>query len=107
MELNYSGSGDVFYNKKTYKCDLYMNREYGGLLIKISVKGAFASIVELPMNIDFLSCQLSTGFKFSLLNCNRKETKGLFSEGRTVFTYNEREGDFKCLIIFLIFLLSL
>ena len=25
MELNYSGSGDVFYNKKTYKCDLYIN----------------------------------------------------------------------------------
>ena len=31
MELNYSGSGDVFYNKKTYKCDLYINREYGGI----------------------------------------------------------------------------
>ena len=88
MELKYGGSGDVFYNKKTYKCDLYINREYGGILIKISVKGAFASIVELPMNIDFISCQLSTGFKFSLLNCNRKETKGLVSEGRTVFTYN-------------------
>lgn len=88
MKLNYSGSGDVFYNKKTYNCDLYINREYSGILIKISVKGAFASIVELPMNIDFLSGQLSTGFKFSLLNCNRKETKGLVSEGRTVFTYS-------------------
>lgn len=88
MKLKYTGSGEIFYNKKSYKCDLYINREYGGILIKISVEGAFASFVELPINLDFLSGQLSTGFKFSLLNCNRKETKGLFSEGRTVFTYS-------------------
>ena len=80
MELKYNGSGEIFYNKKLYKCDLYMNREYGGILIKISVEGAFASFVELPIDFDFLSGQLSTGFKFSLLNCKRKETKGLVSE---------------------------
>ena len=88
MELKYNGSGEIFYNKKSYKCDLYMNREYGGILIKISVEGAFASFVELPISFNFLSGQLSTGFKFSLLNCKRKETKGLVSEGRTVFTYS-------------------
>ena len=88
MELKYNGSGEIFYNKKSYKCDLYINREYGGILIKISAEGAFASFIELPISFDFLSGQLSTGFKFSLLNCNRKETKGLVSEGRTVFSYS-------------------
>lgn len=88
MELKYNGSGYIFYNKKSYKCDLYINRKYGGILIKISVEGAFASFIELPISFDFLSGQLSTGFKFSLLNCNRKETKGLVSEGRTVFSYS-------------------
>lgn len=90
MELNYSGSGEVFYNKKSYKCDIYINREYGGILINISVDGAFASFIELPINIDFISGQLSTGYKFSLLNCIRKETKGLVSEGRTVFKYEAK-----------------
>lgn len=88
MKLKYNGSGEIFYNKKLYKCDLYINREYGGILIKISAEGAFASFIELPISFDFLSGQLSTGFKFSLLNCNRKETKGLVSEGRTVFSYS-------------------
>ena len=37
MELKYNGSGYIFYNKKSYKCDLYINRKYGGILIKISV----------------------------------------------------------------------
>lgn len=88
MELKYNGSGEIFYKKKTYKCDLYINRKYGGILIKISVEGYFASFIELPISFGFLSGQLSTGFKFSLLNCNRKETKELVSDGRTVFSYS-------------------
>lgn len=57
-------------------------------IINVSVKNAFASFLELPLNIKFLSGELSTGYKFSLLNCFRENTKGLVSEGRTVFSYS-------------------
>lgn len=87
MELNYSGSGAIYYNKIKYKCDLYMNKNYGGILINIYVNNMFANFLEIPLDIKFLSGELSTGYKFSLLNCSRKSTKGLFSEGRTVFSY--------------------
>lgn len=87
MKLNYSGSGIVYYNKTEYKCDLYINKNYGGILINISVGNPFASFLEIPLSIKFLSGELSTGYKFSLLNCSRKKTNGLVSEGRTVFTY--------------------
>lgn len=87
MELNYSGSGVVYYNEIEYKCDLYMNKEYGGILINISVGNPFVSFLEIPLNIKFLSGELSTGYKFSLINCSREKTNGLVSEGRTVFSY--------------------
>lgn len=87
MKLNYSGSGIVFYNKKEYKCNLYTNKKQGGILIQINVNNAFASYLELPLNIKFLSGELSTGYKFSLISCSRDKMVGLVSEGRSVFTY--------------------
>lgn len=87
MELTYSGSGIVYYNEEKYKCDLYTNKKYGGILIKISVSSAFANFLELPLNIKCLRGELSTGYKFSLLNCFRENTNSLVSEERTVFSY--------------------
>lgn len=87
MNLNYSGSGIIYYNKTEYKCDLYINKNYGGILINISVGNPFVNFLELPLNMKFLCGELSTGYKFSLINCSREETNGLLSEGRTVFTY--------------------
>ena len=31
MELNYSGSGIIYYNKDKYKCGLYINKNCGGI----------------------------------------------------------------------------
>lgn len=87
MQLTYSGSGTVYFRKDKYKCDLYLNKKCGGILINISVDGAFASFLEFPLKIKLLSGELSTGYKFSLLNCSRGNTKGLVSEGITVFSY--------------------
>lgn len=55
MNLNYSGSGIVVYNQNEYQCDLYINENQGGILIKISVNKPLASFLELPFNIKFLS----------------------------------------------------
>lgn len=87
MKLNYCGSGIVYYNESEYKCNLYINKEYGGILINISVNNPFASFIEIPLNIKFLSGELSTGYKFTLINCTREKTNGLVYEGRTVFSY--------------------
>ncbi len=87
MNLNYSGSGIVVYNKKEYQCDLYINENQGGVLIKISMNKIFASILELPFNIGFLSGELNTGYKFSLVNCSRNKMEDLISEGKSVYTY--------------------
>lgn len=87
MELSYCGSGKVFYDANSYQCNLYTNNEYGGILVKIIVNNPVASFLEFPVEIEFLSGELSTGFKFSLINCFRDNTTGLMSEGITEFSY--------------------
>lgn len=87
MNLNYSGSGIVVYNQNEYLCDLYINENQGGILIKISVNKPLASFLELPFNIKFLSGELNTGYKFSLVNCSRNKMENLISEGTSVYTY--------------------
>jgi hypothetical protein len=104
MELDYMGSGKVYYNEQEYRCDLYINENEGGILIDINIKKALVSFLAFPLNIDFLVGELSTGFKFSLINCQRQGTKSLISEGRSVYTYYSKyllkgvgEKDFKSL----------
>lgn len=87
MELSYCGSGKVFYDANSYQCDLYTNDEQGGILVTVIVNNPFASFLELPIEIDFLSGELSTGYKFSLINCLREKTTGKVSEGVTEFNY--------------------
>jgi hypothetical protein len=87
MNLNYSGSGIVIYNQNEYQCDLYINENQGGILIKISVNKSLASFLELPFSIKFLCGELNTGYNFSLVNCSRNKMENLISEGRSVYTY--------------------
>jgi len=87
MNLKYSGSGIVVYNQNEYQCKLYINENQGGILIKISVNKPFANFLELPFNIKFLSGELNTGYKFSLVNCSRNKMENLISEGKSVYTY--------------------
>lgn len=90
MELNYNGSGIVFYNEKEYEADLYINKEQGGIVIKITVNEIHANFLELPFKINFLSGELSTGYKFTLMDCSRINMEHKISEGRCVFTYNAK-----------------
>ncbi|MBX4262455.1 hypothetical protein KTC96_10005 [Clostridium estertheticum] len=87
MELDYMGSGKVYFNEQEYRCDLYINENEGGILIDINIKKALASFLALPINIDFLVGELSTGFKFSLMNCERQKMSNNISEGRSVYSY--------------------
>lgn len=90
MKLNYMGSGKVYFNDQEYRCDLYINENEGGILININIANARASFFDLPMNIDFLVGQLSTGFKFSLISCKRHGMSNNISEGRSVYTYHSK-----------------
>lgn len=90
MKLNYIGSGKVYFNEQEYRCDLYINENEGGILININIAKALASFFDLPMNIDFLVGELSTGFKFSLMNCERQRMSNNISEERSVYTYHSK-----------------
>lgn len=87
MELKYNGSGRIFYKEHEYKCDLYINENQGGIMTTVSVEKVFADFLELPFEIEFLSGELSNGFRFSLMNCTRQGMQDLVSENRSVFTY--------------------
>ncbi|CAM2079138.1 MAG: ApeA N-terminal domain-containing protein [uncultured Clostridium sp.] len=90
MKLNYMGSGKVYLNDQEYRCDLYVNENEGVIVININIANAQASLYDLPMNIDFLVGQLSTGFKFSLISCKRQGVTNKTSEGRSVYTYHSK-----------------
>ncbi|XZK23846.1 HEPN domain-containing protein [Clostridium perfringens] len=100
MKLTYAGSGKVYLKKQEYRCDLYMNKGEGGILINISILEALSvskslelsskGFRDLPMNIDFLAGELSTGFKFLLINCERQKISNNISEGRRVYTYSSK-----------------
>ena len=90
MKVNYTGSGKVFLGEKEYDCDLYLNEELGGILLKINVYSKIANYLELPIEMDFISGELSTGFRFILLECTRKELQDLISYEKSVFSYSAR-----------------
>lgn len=88
MKVNYTGSGKVFFREKEYDCDLYLNESQGGILLKINVYGQIASYLELPIEMDSISGELSTGFRFTLLECTRTGLQHLISYGKSVFSYS-------------------
>ena len=71
MQLNYSGSGTIFFKDQEYRCDLYKNTEEGGTMVKISIPKRFAGYLELPLKFDKIAGKLSNGFQFILLKCDR------------------------------------
>lgn len=87
MELSYSGSGNILYQEKEYRCDLYLNNDEGGILFNIYVDKAMASFIELPFEIDCLPGRLDNGFNFTAFECSRTNMESSISEGRSVFTF--------------------
>lgn len=89
MELQYRGSGKVYYDEREYGCDLYYNSKEGGIILKIRVKHekGFGDFLKLPLEISYICGQLETGFLFTLVNLNRYETRDEVSFGITVYTF--------------------
>lgn len=90
MELQYRGSGKVYFNEKEYKCDLYYNEKLGGIILKINVKNEkmLGDFLEVPFEIPYLYGQLENGFIFTLLKLNRIGMQDLVSYGMSVYTFN-------------------
>lgn len=90
MNLSYTGSGKIYYKEKVYKTDLYLNSDEGGILIIINVNDGHASYLELPLEINCFTGELSNGFKFTLINNIRIKMLSKVSEGITEFHYSSR-----------------
>lgn len=89
MELQYRGSGKVYYAEKEYQSDLYYNEKEGSILLKIIVKNEnkLGGFWEVPFDIPFLCGQLESGFKFTLLHLVRNGMKDLISYGITEYNF--------------------
>ena len=89
MELQYRGSGKVYYAEKEYQSDLYYNEKEGGILLKIIVENEnkLGDYLEVPFEIPFLCGQLESGFKYTLLGLVRTGMKDLVSYGITEYTF--------------------
>lgn len=88
MELYYKGSGKIFYSEKKYECDLYLNKDEGGILLNIISKSReTGNFFKFPLDIPFLIGKLSTGLKFTLLNLKRKGVHEYFSDRYTEFSF--------------------
>lgn len=90
MELQYRGTGRVYFKEKENKCDLYYNEKEGGILLKIIVQneGKLGGYFEIPLEMPFLCGQLENGFKFTLLHLVRTGMNDLLSYGRTEYTFS-------------------
>ena len=88
MELYYKGSGKISYSEKEYECDLYWNKDEGGILLNIISKSReTGTFFKFPLEIPFLIGELSSGLKFTLLNLKRKGVHDYFSDGYTEFSF--------------------
>lgn len=88
--LNFSGSGyfNVNDQEEKYHGNLYLNTEQGGIMLEIDIfhKGAPLSFLALPLEIEYISGELTNGFKLTLLNCIRTKTHSYYGS-RDTFTY--------------------
>ena len=59
MKFSYYGSGKTTYAEVDYKCDLYMSKESGTVLLKINYPKAPGNFLQLPMDIEYLPCEFA------------------------------------------------
>ncbi|MER2174046.1 MAG: HEPN domain-containing protein [Carnobacterium sp.] len=90
LSLNFTGSGyfKIENQDKKYHGNLYLNPEQGGIVLDIEIfhKGGPLSYLKLPIKIDYISGELTNGFKLTLINCIRTNTHS-YVGSRDTFTY--------------------
>ena len=87
MKLSYTGSGNILYKATEYRCDLYINEDEGGILLKIYVDKGMASFIELPFEIECLQGKLDNGYNFTVYKCSRTNMESNPFEGRSIFIF--------------------
>ncbi len=90
MKLTFRGNGKIYSNEKEYECSLYLNEQEGGALLNITVRGFGSNFLEFPLECDFLTGELSTGYKFTFIECYRTGTRDDLSADKTTFTYQSK-----------------
>lgn len=90
MELNYIGSGKIFFQSKEYDCHLYINEKQGGILIKIDISCICVNFLELPIELSYISGRLNNGFCFTLHTCFRTKTEDFISRKKSVLSYTAK-----------------
>lgn len=90
MELPYRGSGKIYYNDKEYQCDLYYKEKSEGVILKINIKNnkALGNNPEVPLKIPYLGGELTSGFRFGLLQLSRIKTQYSVPNRTSIYTYN-------------------
>lgn len=90
MNVDYKGSGTVFYRGMEYKCNLYLNEEEGGNLCRITVGQAFSSALALPLEFEYLSGELDNGYRFTLYRATRTAHNSYPQENIDTFDYQAK-----------------
>lgn len=90
MDLKYVGTGMVFYDQHEYQCHLYTDENHGEIFIKVIVNECMVDFLILPLEFEFLSGELNTGYKFQLISCTRIKMKDLISSDKSIFTYRSK-----------------
>lgn len=91
VDLDFYGTGkftsDSFEGKE-YQGNLYLNSDEGGIMLEFEIlhQGGPLSYLEIPLEIKYITGELSNGFKMTLLNCTRQSTESKIGWGDT-FTY--------------------
>lgn len=90
ITLDFSGSGYFKINQKEerYHGNLFLNPEEGGIVVEIEIfhEGGPLGYLTLPTKIDYITGELTNGFKLTLLDCIRTSLQS-YVGSRDTFTY--------------------
>lgn len=88
ISLHFSGSGIIEYDNKKIETALYLNREYGFVRLKMSFHNWNVSFIEIPLSVESFYGELSNGYLFTALNCNRVSTNSDVSRNICTMSYD-------------------
>lgn len=75
ITLNFTGSGyfNIDKQEEEYHGNLYLNPDEGGIVLEIEIfhEGGPLGYLRLPTRINYITGELTNGFKLTLLDCVR------------------------------------
>ncbi|MGO1588786.1 MAG: HEPN domain-containing protein [Alkalibacterium gilvum] len=90
ITLNFTGSGyfNIDTQEEKYHGNLYLNPDEGGIVLKIEIfhEGGPLGYLRLPTRINYITGELTNGFRLTLLDCVRTNMHSHVGS-RDTFTY--------------------